>query len=256
MLRAVRFAAKLGFRIDPASEAPLFEMGHLLQQVSPSRIFDELLKLLLNGCSVAAFELLRHYGLFRYLFPCTDASLTREEEHFPITLLLHVFENTDERVLVGKPVTPAFLFAALFWEPIRTRMQERIAHGLPPSQALAIAASEIIALQSKYVAVPRRFNVTMKEIWQLQLRLKNRTGKRALRLWGHPRFRAAYDFLLLRTQSGEEDPALADWWTRFQSVDGVDRLAMVRELSTSRPKSRRPRRRKTAAAGKAGKQEL
>jgi len=245
MLRAVRFAAKLGFRIDKETETPLSEMGYLLRDVSPSRIFDELLKLFLNGCSVSAFELLRHYGMFKHLFPFTEASLAHEENGFPITMLLHVFANTDERVAIGKPVTPAFLFAGLLWEPIRMRMEEKISDGFSPSQALAVAASEVIAMQSRYVSIPKRYNVIMKEIWQLQLRLKNRSGKRALRLWGHPRFRAAYDFLLLRTKSGEEDADLGEWWTRFQEVDGVERLAMVRKLGTQQRRARRRRQKKS-----------
>ena len=120
MLRAVRFASKLGFRVEPQTEAPLFELGHLLADIPSSRLFEEVLKLFFGGVALQTFEQLRHYGLFGLLFPLTETSLSREEEHFPRTLVSHALANTDERVADGLPVSPTFLFAALLWDPLIT----------------------------------------------------------------------------------------------------------------------------------------
>jgi poly(A) polymerase len=129
MLRAVRFAAKLGFRIHPDTEEPMHDLGQLLEDIPSARLFEEVLKLFLGGCALTTFELLRHYDLFRYLFPMTDEALSHEEEGFPITFVARALENTDNRLAENKPVTPAFLYAALLWEPVRLRTQELIEQG-------------------------------------------------------------------------------------------------------------------------------
>ncbi|MGQ9658650.1 MAG: polynucleotide adenylyltransferase PcnB [Thermochromatium sp.] len=240
MLRAVRFACKLGFTIDPATEQPLFELGHLLRDIPSARLFDELLKLFHSGYGLAAFEKLRHYGLFGHLFPATEACLAREDHNFPITFVSRGLANTDQRLAEDKPVTPAFLYAILLWEPVRRRWEERMAQGLSANEAMQLASSEICAHQQSRVAIPKRFSLPMREIWALQPRLEQRDGKRPLRLITHPRFRAAYDFLVLRAEAGEADPELADWWTRFQDASGQERVSMI-EPSVRR--KRRPRRR-------------
>ncbi len=247
MLRAVRFAAKLGFRIDSVCEAPLLTMGGLLEAVPPARLFDEVLKLFLAGTGVEAFEKLRHYNLFGKLFPETEASLAREENAFPITLVYHGLENTDSRVSEGKPVTPAFLFAFLLWEPVRLRAERLMAEGAVdhPYAAFQRAGSEVLAVQAQRVTIPKRFALPMGEIWQLQPRFEQRSGKRALRLMEHPRFRAAYDFLLLRAQSGEIPGDLADWWTDFQRLGEAERASALRPEGA--PRKRRRRRRRPAS---------
>ncbi len=234
MLRAVRFAAKIGFRIDEASEVKLFELGHLLDDIPAARLFDEVLKLFFGGCALQTFELLRHYNLFQYLFPQTDDELAEEENHFPHTMLMRALQNTDDRIALGKPVTPAFLYAVLLWEPIRQEWLLRQEEGVPEQPALTQAAQEVVSLQLECTSLPRRFSTPMQEIWAMQPRLAKRAGKRAYRLLEHPRFRAAYDFLLLRAEAGEEDQALADWWTAFQEVDDEQRKGMVRKLTPRR----------------------
>ena len=214
MLRAARFAAKLGFILDGATERPIRGLAPLLNSVPPARLFDEILKLFLGGTAVAAFEKLRHLGLFAELFPATEASLAREEQAFPLTLVLKGLENTDLRVAEDKPVTPAFLFAVLLWEPVRQRAEALQAAGLAAYPALQQAAGEVVEQQCARVALPRRFSAPMREIWALQTRFAFTKGKRPLRTASHPRFRAAYDFLLLRVSAGEADAAVADWWTR------------------------------------------
>lgn len=247
MLRAVRFAAKLGFRIHTDSEAPIFELAHLLEDIPSARLFDEILKLFLGGCAVQSFELLRHYGLFAYLFPQTEACLAQEREGFPLTLLIRALQNTDARIAEGKPVTPAFLYAALLWEPLRQAMASQEAEAMGEIQALQQAAYAVEGQQLARTALPKRFGVPMREIWTLQIRLRRTTGLRPLRLLEHPRFRAAYDFMLLRRDAGEDIGDLCQWWTEFQCLDDNDRLKQVRGGGGGKGKKRRTRRSKAKA---------
>ena len=247
MLRAVRFAAKLGFRIHPDSEAPIFELAHLLEDIPSARLFDEILKLFLGGCAVQSFELLRHYGLFAYLFPQTEACLAQEREGFPLTLLIRALQNTDARIAEGKPVTPAFLYAALLWEPLRQAMAGQEAEAMGEIQALQQAAYAVEGQQLARTALPKRFGVPMREIWTLQIRLRRTTGLRPLRLVEHPRFRAAYDFMLLRRDAGEDIGDLCQWWTEFQGLDDNERMKQVRGGGGGKGKKRRTRRSKAKA---------
>ncbi len=238
MLRVVRFACKLGFNIDPSCERPLFELGHLLRDVPPARLFEEVLKLLQTGLGLCTFEKLRHYRLFAQLFPATDEWLDHEDHNFPITFVSRGLENTDRRIREAKPVTPAFLFAVLLWEPVRRRFAQLLAGDVAANEAMLVAAGDAFARQQPLVAIPRRFVLPMREIWSLQPRLERHAGKRPYRLLTHPRFRAAYDFLLLRTEAGEVDSALADWWTRFQAANDQVRAEMIGE--TTKTRRRRP----------------
>ncbi|HEB95850.1 MAG TPA: polynucleotide adenylyltransferase PcnB [Sedimenticola thiotaurini] len=248
MLRAVRFAAKLGFRIDPACEAPLFGSAALLRSVPAARLFDEVLKLFMGGTGVQAFEKLRHYGLFGELFPQTEETLARQDHEFPITFVVRGLHNTDLRIREGKPVTPAFLFAVLLWEPVRLRANELIAQGEAPVPAMQQAGSEVIGEQLQRVSIPRRYSLPMREIWGLQHRFEQRNGRRPQRLLGHPRFRAAYDFLLLRAEAGEADGELASWWTDFQQAEAGEQSRMAEPVVRRRPRRRRRRRPRKPAA--------
>lgn len=248
MLRAARFAAKLGFNIDTDCEPPLVELSHLLESVPAARLFDEALKLFLSGHALQSFEKLRHYGLFAQLFPATEASLSREEHEFPITFVSRGMENTDRRIAEDQPVTPAFLFAVLLWEPVRLRAEAFESEGMGSYDAYHLAGDQVVAEQNRVLSIPKRFSYPMREIWSLQYRFGLRTGKRPQRLTTHPRFRAAYDFLLLRTEAGEVDPELAQWWTDFQQ-DPTHGASPKRSPKTSDgpPKRRRRRRRKPKA---------
>ncbi|HRD65683.1 MAG TPA: polynucleotide adenylyltransferase PcnB [Candidatus Competibacter sp.] len=250
MLRAVRFAAKLGFRFDPATEAPLHRLGHLLEKIPPARLFDEILKLFLGGSAVQTFELLRHYRLFGYLFPATEHCLNRQQQHYPKTLLVRALANTDGRLAEGKPVNPAFLFAALLWEPLREQLQHLRADELNETDALQAAADAVIQAQIRRVALPRRYSLPMREIWDMQQRLVTITGKRPLRLLTHPRFRASYDFLLLRAEADEQAAELAGWWTRFLALDDAGRARAVQPAPTAKKgKTRRRRKPRSARNG-------
>jgi poly(A) polymerase len=249
LLRAVRFAAKLGFVIEQATEAPMERLAPLLQDVPAARLFEEVLKLFLAGTALEAFEKLRHYDLFGQLFPATEEVLTHEEHEFPITFVNRGLQNTDLRIQEGKPVTPAFLFGVLLWEPVRLRAEALEASGNHPYEAMQIAATEVLAEQARRISIPKRFSFPMREIWQLQSRFLQRSGKRPQRLAGHPRFRAAYDFFLLRAESGEVEQAEGDWWMRFvaQQAQGAEPPPQAEGEAPAR-RSRRRRRRKPRKA--------
>ncbi len=249
MLRAVRFAAKLGFRIHPDTETPIPSLARLLGEMPPARLFDEVLKLFQGGCAVETFELLRHYGLFGQLFPLTERVLAGEECGFPHTFVTHALASTDARIQEGKPVTPAFLYAALLWEPVRLRAAELEAREeMAPLPALQRAGREVIQAQLAHTSIPRRFSLGMREIWELQLRFRYRSGKRPYRFLEHPRFRAAYDFLCLRARAGEDVGEACQWWTHFQEAGIEQRAAMTRGGRKRPARRRRARRRKAPGA--------
>jgi poly(A) polymerase len=248
MLRAVRFAGKLGFLIEPLCASPLSDMAPLLAEVPAARLFEEVLKLFLGGAALETFEKLRQYNLFDQLFPATEEALSYEDHEFPITFVNRGLANTDHRLEENKPVTPAFLFAVLLWEPVRRRAEAYEAKGFYANQAIQEASREILAEQANRVSIPKRFGYPMRDIWHLQPRFVQRNGKRPQRLLTHPRFRAAYDFLLLRAESGEVDQELADWWTRFQeeSTGGQQRM------TSQARRGRSGRRRKSSTAAPSG----
>jgi len=239
MLRAVRFAVKLGMRIEENTEAPIFELAGLLEEISPARLFEEILKLFHGGNALQNFEALRHYGLFRPLFPMTERVLADEVDGFPHILISEALKSTDKRIQSGKPVNPAFLFAAMLWEPMQEAAQPFIEQGMPEIQAIQIATDHVFSEQRHSVSVPRRFAIMVKEIFVLQVRLKHRSGKRPIRVREHPRFRAAYDFLVIRSIADESLVELADWWTRFQECDEATGKKML--LPEQKKKKRRRR---------------
>lgn len=244
MLRAVRFAVKLGFRIHPDTEAPIFELAPLLASISPARLYEEVLKLFLGGVAAQTFEALRHYRLFEQLFPVTEKVLAERREGPELELVKRALVNTDTRIAEDKPVTPAFLYAALLWGPVKLRAAELQEGGMAEIPALQQASREVFEEQSQHAILPRRFSTQMREIWMLQPRLQRYAGKRAARMLEHPRFRAAYDFLVLRAAAGEPVGELADWWTRFQETDEQGRAALVAPAASTPSSERRPRRRR------------
>jgi len=250
MLRAIRFAARLGFRIERDTLNPIRDLAPLLADVPPARMFEEVLKLFHGGYAAETFELLRQHGLFRHIFPLTEDVLVSGQPPQAELLVPRALANTDSRVGEGKPVTPAFLYCAMLWYPMRQRFDQYVAKGMSAFDAAGKAADEVLRQQSQHTSVPKRFSVPMREIWQLQDRLARRSGRNPFRLLEHKRFRAAYDFLLLRSESGEGDAPLTEWWTRFQVVDDAERRAMVEALAPSAAgtKKRRKRRRRRRGA--------
>ena len=227
MLRTVRFAAKLGFVVESATAAPMARLSPMLEEVPAARLFEEVNKLFQSGASVAAYHLARRFRLFERLFPETAEFLGEEVNHYPHTFLTRVFEDTDRRVAEDKPVTPAFLFAALLWHPLQAEWSRLETEGMAPDDALNKAASRVLRAQTRRVSLPKRFSEGVREIWSLQARFDRAKGKRALSLLGHPRFRAGFDFLVLRSRSGEADPELATWWQDLLETPAQQRPAKL-----------------------------
>lgn len=241
MLRVVRLSAKLGLKIDDATMAPIAKMADLLQDVPPSRLFDEMLKLFLSGHAIESVSALRKQHLHHGLLPMLDVVL---EQPMGERFVMLALQNTDDRILAGKSANPSFLFATLLWHEVLSAWETYKAD-TPPIPALHMAMSEVIATQAEKLAIHNRYTATMKEIWGLQPRFEQRAGKRPFGLLIHPRFRAAYDFLLLRCESGELPMELAEWWTKFAEVEGEERTAML-QVDTA-PKKRKKRSRRKPA---------
>lgn len=238
MLRTIRFAAKLGFQIEEQTRAPIKPLANLLGDVPAARLFDEVLKLFHSGHALATFRLLEEYDILEYLFPCAQSEFLNQQQQQLIELAM---ANTDARLKQGKSVTPAFLYAALLW-PLKEQYQlEFMSQGMPPMAAFHEAANLTISQQLRHTAIPKRFQIPMKEIWELQLRLPKRAGNRAERLLGHPRFRAAYDFLVLRAQTGEADMELAEWWHQYQFANKEGQQSMIESLQPKRNAKRKHR---------------
>ena len=243
MLRAARVAAKLGLTIEKKTAAPIPELAPLIHNVPPARLFDEMEKLLLSGHAVESLKSLRQHGLHHGVLPLLDVILEQPLGQRFIDLAL---ANTDERVRTGKSVTSAFLFATLLWHEVLATWNAAKAKGARPMPALFDAMDRVLAQQAERLAIPRRFEATIKETWALQPRFEQRSGQRPFRLLENPRFRAGYDFLWLRCASGEMKGELADlaeWWDRFQHADQARRESMLRPDETPK-KKRRPRKRK------------
>ena len=239
MLRAVRFAAKLEFSMDDGTEAPIRELSHLVESASPPRLFDELLKLLCGGHATESFRMLKDYGIDQALF--NHGFVDEDQAMGPADRLVALaLRNSDDRVGRGLGVTPGFLLAALLWPPLQCRLAsaERIRHLMQ----LRECAEQVVLAQSQHTTIPRRISNVSKEIWELQYRLQRRDRRSVKYCLDHPRFRAGYDFLLLREQSGEDTAGAGEWWTTFQDVDESRRVHMLEQLS-ARAKPRRRKRR-------------
>ena len=227
MLRAVRFEAKLGFSLHEGTRAPFATLAGLLENIPPARLLDEFQKLFMAGFGQRSFDLLQHHGLLTHLFPATAAHLAGETDGLALRLIRAGLANTDRRVADDRPVMPMFLFAVLLFGPISAAAQRRFETGAHPGQAIAEAVDEVVAQQNRRIGIPKRFSIPMRELLALQPRFQRREGRRALAFLGHPRFRAAYDFLLLRAEAGGEDPALAHWWTELQTLPQDEQLRRV-----------------------------
>ena len=238
MLRAVRLSAKLGLKLDKSTASPIPKMADLLKDVPESRLFDEMLKLFLSGHAMESARELRKHGLHHGLLPLLDVVVEQPVGERFVNLAL---KNTDERVLSDKPVSPSFLFATLLWHEVLTAWNRIQAQGERPIPALHMAMTEVCDIQAEKLAIHKRYSSTMREIWGMQPRFEQRGGKRPYSLIEHPRFRAAYDFLLLRCESGEVPAELGQWWTDFAHGDGEARAAML--LPDTQPKKRRRRKR-------------
>lgn len=258
MLRAARFEAKLGFEIEPAAAEQIQRLGRLMGGVPPARLFDETLKLFLTGHGVRSFESLRRHGLLAALLPTVDAYFRKHPGSLVEQLLIQGLANTDTRVQADKPVTPTFLFALLLYGPIAQHIEaspHEHWHELP---TILLACNRAVREAQAHLAIPKRFALGLQEMFTMQPRLEHPRGRRALKTLEHPRFRAAYDLLLLRAQRGLASPEIADWWTQVQKVPFEEREEMADRLTGAvpprlespeheRPPRRRRRRRRPSA---------
>lgn len=241
MLRAIRFQGKLGFELEEELSDSISSLGYLIQDVSPARLFEEVLKLFMSGYGADTFDHLLDIDLYGWLFPASRRSM---DEHATQALVRLALESTDRRIAQDMPVTPAFIYAAILWFPFveeKERLQEE--EGATHVAASQEAANNVIAKQQLFTSIPRRFSGPMRDIWFLQYRLPNRFGQKPDTLMQHKRFRAAYDFLLLRESAGEKTNDLGSWWTEYQEADEERREAM-KQAAGQKKRRRRNRKKK------------
>jgi poly(A) polymerase len=250
MLRAIRFATKLDMQISDGTKAPIKELSSLMANIPAARLFEEFLKMFISGKAVANFEQLRSYDLFGYFFPAVDQALNNEsdEQVFLLDFIMLAMANTDKRINNEQRVTPAFLFAAMLWYPLQKHIKQiEAVNQLTPQDVFFAALNEIMPEQQRSIAIPKRFQAVIKDIWILQDKLARREGKRAFKTFEHPKFRAGYDFLLLRAQieATPELTELAQWWTDFQEVSNDAQVQMIKGIkSPPGVKRKAPRRRR------------
>ncbi|AIW19877.1 polynucleotide adenylyltransferase PcnB [Vibrio coralliilyticus] len=246
MLRAIRFAVKLDFDIEEDTAAPIEEMSPLLRDIPSARLYEESLKMLQSGYGLETYHLMREYNLFQQLFPVISEDFTEEYSTKTEQMLDLVLDSTDQRIEEGKRINPAFMFAAMLWYPLQARaellMEKR---KLSAYDAIMEASNYILDEQVRTIAIPRRHTATIREIWQLQLRMPRRNGKRAFRLMELNKFRAGFDFLEMRGEiEGGETEQLAKWWETFQNAGRNMRQSMVADLDAESPEQGKKRRRK------------
>ncbi|WP_424765390.1 polynucleotide adenylyltransferase PcnB [Necropsobacter rosorum] len=241
MLRSVRFMAKLDMFLEKPSEAPIRQLAPLLKNIPPARLFDESLKLLQAGYGVKTYHLLRKYGLFEQLFPALMPYFTEQGDSYAERMILTALTSTDERVADKLRINPAFLFAAFFWYPLREKVEIlKNEGGLNNHDAYALAGNDILALFCRALAAPRRHTAVIRDIWLLQLQLLKRTGNAPLKVMEHPKFRAAFDLLVMRAEiEGGEAVELAAWWHEYQLSNGEQRSTLVQEQQRLNPKPKK-----------------
>lgn len=249
MLRAVRFACKLGFVLEASVEENILDHTNYLAEIPSARLFDEVLKLFMSGSALATLHKLKEFNLLEHLFPGLALCLSQGES-IENELVFCAATNTDKRVRQGKSVTPAFIYASFLWPPLQAAIRHaKEVNNASPHDALFQGAQGVINQQLAVTSIPKRFLIPMREIWSLQSRLEKNYGKRALDMLENPRFRAAYDFLLLREQAGENINGLGAWWTTFQHADAETRETMLKASSgKSKPRRRRRKPKKSTAS--------
>jgi len=241
IVRVVRFAAKLGFEIDPATRKPIQAMAALLANVPQSRLFDEMIKLLQTGHSLASIAELKKQGLERGVFPVLDAVLAPQQPPAPererfVRLAL---EDTDRRVAEGRSVVPSFMLACMLWHEVLGRWSALRDAGEAPFPALQQAIDAVFDLRIGDISGRGKLAADMREVWQMQPRFERRSANTAHSLVAQPRFRAGYDFLRLRADVGEVDPELADWWEDFHLGDDDEREALLQDVKAKSAPARR-----------------
>ena len=258
MLRAVRFACKLDMRIEPNTAQPIQRLAPLLREIPSARLFEESLKLLQAGQGYATYNMLKEYHLFEQLFPVISSRFTNNNDSPMEKIIDQVLKNSDFRLKNDKRVNPAFLFAVMLWYPV-TEHAEKLSQegGLAYYDAFALAMNDILDEQCRSIAIPKRITTTMRDIWQLQLRLPRRQGRRANKLMEHPKFRAAFDLLELRAnvERRNELQELAVWWDEYQRSNNTKQREMIAELGSAPVRKRHRPRKSSSSAHKPNKNQ-
>ena len=236
MLRAIRFQAKLEFGLESDLQSSIRSLGYLIQDVPPARLFEEVLKLFLSGYGTAAFDAMLENDIYGWLFPDSKRSMENNATEELVRLAL---TSTDQRIAKRMPVTPAFIYAAVLWYPFIEEKERLEQEGEITYAAAHEAANNVISKQQLFTSIPKRFSGPMRDIWFLQSRLPSRFGQKPDRTMEHKRFRAAYDFLLLREQAGEKTEQLGEWWTEYQEATEERKLAMKQSTSNGRQRKRK-----------------
>ncbi len=247
MLRAIRFASKLGLKMEAQTEQAIYRLAPLIRNVSAARLFDEVIKVLVHEGGPEALALLRQFGLFAHLFPGLHQVLQKspQSERY-YQLIVKALTNTQERIRQDKPVTPAFIYAVLMWPELQEAQLAQHKSKLSEAELHDRVAQHVVNQQGQIITIPKRFLMTIRDIWSIQARLLRIEGKKPLQTLALPKFRAAYDFLLLREESGEDLDGLGIWWTKFQEQHpAVERHNPEPESDRPSPQ-RRPRRRPRA----------
>lgn len=262
MLRAIRFATKLNMTIDKKTRAPIKELAPLLENIPPARMFEEFNKMFLSGKALDNFVQLNEYALYRYFFPLVSQHIESNDLPYMADFISQALSNTDERINNDKRVTPAFLFAAFLWYPLQNKVQRiKEQNQLTPQDAFFAGLGEVMSEQQRSIAIPKRFQAVMKDIWILQDKFTRREGKRAFKTLEHPKFRAGYDFLLLRASTESSDSesqlsSLAQWWTDFQHASPDTQQQMIKSVGRGGNSARRsPRKRRRPRNNSAAKGE-
>ena len=248
MLRAVRFATKLDMQISAETEQPITALAPLLANIPPARMFEEFNKLFLSGKALENFDALRKYQLFTYFFPMVEQALNSQDYQYLASFISTALRNTDHRINNDKRVTPAFLFAAMLWYPLQHKITLlKTTTMLTPQDAFFSAYSEVMAEQQRSIAIPKRFQAVMKDIWILQEKFERREDKKAYKILEHVKFRAGYDFLVLRAELEQENTGLAklaQWWTDFQNSNPETQQLMIKSAASTSGARRKPRKKR------------
>ncbi len=242
MLRAVRLGCKLGLTIEDNTAKPINEMAHLLEGIPAARLWEEYKKMFLSGRGQRTFNQLKSFGLLQYLFPQTSKGIAEDDDFAEFVTL--ALENTDRRIGEDKSINPAFLLAVMLWKPLMDRTERLVSKGMHSNDAFYKNFNPTINQQSQTVSIMKRHGAVMQDIWALQIRLKFNYGKRVWSVLDHPRFRAGYDFLVLRSEIDPSLKPLADWWTEFQEAGREQRIKMIAK-GKSLGQKRNPRKRKS-----------
>lgn len=239
MIRAVRFACKLHMHLPDALSLSIKKHAYLLANIPPARLFEEVSKLLLSGAGYLTFKSLLSHNLLAQLFPLL-AALLQDDSSKEYQFIVNMLNNTDKRINNDQRITPAFLYAAFLWYPMEERAQELMFESnMAMHDAVNVASAEVLFQQSRRIMIPKRFSMPVRDIWSLQMRLQRRQGRRCLQLLTHPKFRAAYDFLLLRgSVEGGVLLETAQWWTEFQEVSSDEQNKMLSALAHKSPRKR------------------